>query len=212
MTRDETHIYINDQLSIPLAELRFRFTPSSGPGGQHANRSATRVELFFDVASSPSLSETQRERVLAETKTYIDGEGVLRLASQVSRSQVQNRQEATARFQELLVQALKPRKRRRARPGPESDQEENPRQKLKPGEIERRQIRAPERHHMVVLNALGEGGGVGNFVKARVDEHSCEHDAACQMKPLAIQPGAHSTVPSVGCPAASHSCQPPKKT
>jgi len=113
MTRDETHLRINDQLSIPLAELRFRFTPSSGPGGQHANRSATRVELFFDVANSPSLSETQRERVLAEIKTHIDGEGVLRLVSQVSRSQVQNRQEATARFQELLIQALKPRKRRR---------------------------------------------------------------------------------------------------
>jgi len=141
MTRDETHLRINDQLSIPLAELRFRFTPSSGPGGQHANRSATRVELFFDVANSPSLSETQRERVLAEIKTYIDGEGVLRLVSQVSRSQVQNRQEVTARFQELLIQALKPRKRRRGTRVPRAERER--RRVEKHRQSEKKQRRKP---------------------------------------------------------------------
>ena len=141
MTRDETHLRINDQLSIPLAELRFRFTPSSGPGGQHANRSATRVELFFDVANSPSLSETQRERVLAEIKTHIDGEGVLRLVSQVSRSQVQNRQEATARFQELLIQALKPRMRRRATRVPRAERERRRGEKRR--QSEKKQRRKP---------------------------------------------------------------------
>jgi len=109
----ETHLFINENLSIPLAELHFRFTPSSGPGGQHANRSATRAELLFDVANSPSLSDTQRQRVLAALKTYIDGEGVLHLISQASRSQAQNREAVTARFQALLAQALKPRRRRR---------------------------------------------------------------------------------------------------
>ena len=143
MTRDETHLRINDQLSIPLAELRFRFTPSSGPGGQHANRSATRVELFFDVANSPSLSETQRERVLAEIKTYIDGEGVLRLVSQVSRSQVQNRQEATARFQELLIQALKPRKRRRATRVPRAERERRRGEKRRQSEKKQRRKPVP---------------------------------------------------------------------
>jgi ribosome-associated protein len=145
MTRDETHLRINDQLSIPLAELRFRFTPSSGPGGQHANRSATRVELFFDVANSPSLSETQRERVLAEIKTYIDGEGVLRMVSQVSRSQVQNRQEVTARFQELLVQALKPRKRRRGTRVPRAERERRRVEKRRQSEKkQRRKTVSPE--------------------------------------------------------------------
>jgi ribosome-associated protein len=143
MTRDETHLRINDQLSIPLAELRFRFTPSSGPGGQHANRSATRVELFFDVANSPSLSETQRERVLAEIKTYIDGEGVLRLVSQVSRSQVQNRQEATARFQELLIQVLKPRKRRRATRVPRAERERRRGEKRRQSEKKQRRKPVP---------------------------------------------------------------------
>ncbi len=111
---DQTHLRINDRLSISLAELHFRFTPSGGPGGQHANRSATRVELLFDVANSPSLSDAQRRRIVTALKTYIDSQGVLRLASQASRSQVQNREEVTARLQTLLAQALKPRKRRRA--------------------------------------------------------------------------------------------------
>lgn len=110
---DETHLRINDQLSIPLAELHFRFTPSGGPGGQHANRSATRVELLFDVADSSVLSEAQRERLMTALKGYIDGEGVLRLVSQATRSQAQNREEVTARFQSLLARALRPRKRRR---------------------------------------------------------------------------------------------------
>ena len=109
----ETHLRINDQLSIPLAELRFQFTPSSGPGGQHANRSATRVELFFDVANSPSLSDAQRERAMVALKGYVDSQGVLRLVSQARRSQAQNRQDVTARFQNLMAQALRPRKRRR---------------------------------------------------------------------------------------------------
>jgi ribosome-associated protein len=112
-TLDETYLYVNDHLSIPLAELRFQFTRSSGPGGQHANRSATRVELFFDVANSPSLGDAQRQRVLAALERYVDGEGVLRLVSQASRSQAQNRQEVMARFQTLLDRALRPRKRRR---------------------------------------------------------------------------------------------------
>jgi ribosome-associated protein len=110
---DESRLRINDQLSIPLAELRFQFSSSGGPGGQHANRSATRVELFFDVAGSPSLSEAQREQVLAGLKTYVDGQGTLRLVSQASRSQIQNRRQVTARFQALLARALRPRKRRR---------------------------------------------------------------------------------------------------
>jgi len=120
---DETRLRVNDQLSIPLSELRFQFTPSSGPGGQHANRSATRAELFFDVAASPSLSDAQRERVLAALKGYIDSEGTLRLVSQASRSQVRNRREVTARFQELLAQALEPHKCRRPTRVPRAERE-----------------------------------------------------------------------------------------
>ena len=134
-------LQINDDLSIPLAELRFRFTSSSGPGGQHANRSATRVELIFDVTGSPSLSQAQREQVMARLKTSIDREGVLRLVSQASRSQVRNREEVTARLQALLSQALKPRKRRRSTRAPRAERERRLAEKRR--QSEKKQLRKP---------------------------------------------------------------------
>ncbi|MCA9999678.1 MAG: aminoacyl-tRNA hydrolase, partial [Anaerolineales bacterium] len=110
---DENLICINDEVAIPLAELNFRFTTSSGPGGQHANRSATRAVLMFDVAQSPNLAEEVRARLLMKLATRLDKEGVLQIQVQDSRSQVQNRELAIIRFRELLAEALKVRKRRR---------------------------------------------------------------------------------------------------
>jgi ribosome-associated protein len=105
-------IAITDGLAIPSAELRFRFSRSSGPGGQHVNRSETRVELLFDVARSPSLTEEQRARVTHRLAGYVDGEGTMHVVSSATRSQLENRADATARFQALLAAALRPRKRR----------------------------------------------------------------------------------------------------
>ena len=114
---EENHIDINETLSIPAAELQFRFSTSSGPGGQHANRSATRVTLLFDVAQSPSLDEPTRERLLKNLAGQLDKEGVLQIHVQDTRSQHQNRELAIFRFQQLLAAALKPRKpRRQTRP------------------------------------------------------------------------------------------------
>ncbi len=104
---------ITETLAIPLAELRFQFSRSSGPGGQHVQRSATRVELVFDVLHSPSFTDIQRAHILKELKSHIDKEGILRLVSQRTRSQHLNREDVVARFQELLRRALRPRKKRR---------------------------------------------------------------------------------------------------
>jgi ribosome-associated protein len=104
---------INDDLAIREDELRFRFSRSSGPGGQHVNRSETRVELLFDVANSPSLDEAQRALLHGRLANQIDSEGVLHVVSSSTRSQLENRADATARFQAMLAAALKPRKRRR---------------------------------------------------------------------------------------------------
>ena len=101
---------INDELVIPLAELQFRFSRSSGPGGQHVQKSSTRVELYFDVVGSPSLNEEQRSRILTRLAGYIDTVGLLRLVAQSERSQLRNRQEVTERFQELLRTALRRRR------------------------------------------------------------------------------------------------------
>jgi ribosome-associated protein len=108
---------ITNTLTIPLSELRFRFARSSGPGGQHVNRSATRVELLFDVAGSRSLTEAQRERTLKALTSYIDSDGVLHLVSQTFRSQLRNREEVVERFQTLMRKAMRvPKRRRPTRP------------------------------------------------------------------------------------------------
>ena len=114
-------IPITDALSIPFSELAFRTSRSSGPGGQHANRSETRVELRFDVARSPSLDEDQRRRVMARLASRMDSAGVLHLTSQRFRSQRRNREEVLRRFQILLARALaRPRKRRSTKPSPQA--------------------------------------------------------------------------------------------
>lgn len=115
--QDENVLSINSDVQIPLAELTFRFSTSSGPGGQHANRSATRVTLLFDVANSPSLPDAVRVRLLAKLAPRLDKAGVLHVDVQESRSQYQNRETAVLRFQTILANALTvPKKRRKTRP------------------------------------------------------------------------------------------------
>lgn len=104
---------ITDKVVISLTELRFRFSRSGGPGGQHVNRTETQVELLFDVAGSASLTDYQKSRILDKLKGYIDKQGVLHLVSGSTRSQSQNRTEVIERFRELLAWALRPGKRRK---------------------------------------------------------------------------------------------------
>jgi ribosome-associated protein len=112
MDDESKWVRINDQLVIPASELSFRFSRSSGPGGQHVQRSDTRVELLFDVAASPSLSEEQRARVRHRLGGYIDGEGVMRVVSSATRSQLDNREDAVQRFRALIAAALRVHRRR----------------------------------------------------------------------------------------------------
>jgi ribosome-associated protein len=115
---EDRWIVINEETQIPLAEIGFRFSGSSGPGGQHVNKTATKVTLLFDVAQSPSLSDEQRGRLLEKLANRIDSEGVLHIHAQASRSQFKNRELALARLQTLLAQALRPPKpRKKTKPG-----------------------------------------------------------------------------------------------
>lgn len=93
--------------------MRLRASRSGGPGGQHVNTSSTRVELEWDVAASPTLSDEQRARILARLRNRISDAGVLRLTEEGSRSQHRNRETVVERFAELLRGALRPRKKRR---------------------------------------------------------------------------------------------------
>lgn len=117
---EENAIIINDRISVPLSELRFRFSTSGGPGGQHANRAATRVTLHFDVAASPSLDDDSRARLLEKLSHRLDKQGILHIQVQETRSQKQNRAIARSRFMLLLSQALTESKERVATKTPKS--------------------------------------------------------------------------------------------
>ena len=108
---------VSPELRVPFAELEFRASRSGGPGGQHVNTSSTRVELTWDVARSPSLSEEQRRHLLARLASRLDGTGRLRVVSSATRSQLRNREDATERLREVVASALViPKTRKRTRP------------------------------------------------------------------------------------------------
>lgn len=98
-------------LAIPLGEIEMRTSRSSGPGGQHANVTASRVEAVFDVEASPSLDDSQRARLLERAGRTVVA------AAQDARSQARNRELALERLGEKLAAALAtPRRRRPTRP------------------------------------------------------------------------------------------------
>lgn len=108
---------VSPALRLPLAELEFRASRSGGPGGQHVNTSSTRVELWWDVASSPTLTDEQRSWLLHRLSSRLDARGRLRLVASGSRSQLRNREEALERLREVVAAALVvPKVRKRTRP------------------------------------------------------------------------------------------------
>jgi ribosome-associated protein len=112
MEHASTTLHITATVELPTAELRFRTSRSSGPGGQNVNKLETRVELLFDVARSPSLTHEQRARIVLNLGSRINGEGVLRISSQRSRSQWENKQGTIEKLVILLREALEVRKKR----------------------------------------------------------------------------------------------------
>src|ERR1044071_3972653 len=113
---EETALTINDELTVPRAELDYRASRSGGPGGQHVNTSSTRVELTWNVAQSPSIDDQQRARIQEKLANRIGEDGGLRMTASDTRSQLQNREVVTERFARLVAKALavpKPRKRTR---------------------------------------------------------------------------------------------------
>jgi len=101
-------IRVTRTVSIPRSEVDLRFSRSSGPGGQHAQKSDTRVEAVFDVESSSALSEAQKRRVVSRVGP------VVRAVAQDERSQWRNRELALERLAETLREALRVRRPRRA--------------------------------------------------------------------------------------------------
>src|SRR4051812_12954701 len=108
---------VSSQLVVPAHELLWRFSRSSGPGGQSVNTTDSRVELSFDVASSPALDDMRRRRALDRLAGRLV-DGVLTVTASEHRSQLRNRETALTRMGELLRDAIAPpaAPRRRTRP------------------------------------------------------------------------------------------------
>ena len=99
------------RLAIPLSEVELRFSRSSGPGGQHAQKTETRVEAAFDVAASATLTEAQKRRLVRQAGPLV------RTVAQDERSQARNRELALERLAETIRAGLRVRrKRRRTKP------------------------------------------------------------------------------------------------
>jgi ribosome-associated protein len=110
---DDNVLIITPELRLPLSELDYRASRSGGPGGQHVNTSSTRIEVWWDVAGSPSLTDEQRVQLLQRLGPRLDSTGRLRLVSSGSRSQLRNREDVTERLQAVVAAALTVRKKRR---------------------------------------------------------------------------------------------------
>ena len=105
-TKSES-IRVTRTVEIPLAEITFRYSRSSGPGGQHAQKTETRVEALFDVEASESLTDAQKRRVVERVGP------VIRAVAQDERSRLRNRELAVERLAEQLRGALRVRRRRK---------------------------------------------------------------------------------------------------
>ena len=113
------------------SEVRFRFSRSSGPGGQHAQKSSTRVEALFDVEASAGLRDGERARVLARLGPLV------RAVAQDERSQLRNRELATERILEQVGEAARPRRHRRATEPTEGARERRLEQKRRQADLKR---------------------------------------------------------------------------
>ncbi len=98
---------IGPTVAIPESELRWRFSRASGPGGQHVNTSATRVELSWDLEASAALNEDQRSRARRRLAGDLV-DGVMTVTASERRSQLRNREAARERLAELIARAIAP--------------------------------------------------------------------------------------------------------
>jgi ribosome-associated protein len=108
---------VNESLSIPRTELDVRVSRSSGAGGQHVNKTSSRVEIFWNIVGSRALSEEQRVRLREKLASRLTTEGSIRVVASDMRSQSRNRELAEERLADLVRRALViPRKRRATKP------------------------------------------------------------------------------------------------
>ena len=129
LSPEDSHIFMREYdpcMNWPtiLTELTFRTSRSSGAGGQHVNKTETKVEVLFDISASAGLTDEEKLMIQSRLASRINDEGVLQLTSQKSRSQFSNKEDGIERLRVLLEKALIPKvKRKRTKPSKEAIEE-----------------------------------------------------------------------------------------
>ena len=116
-------LFVSARLSIPRSELAVKASRSSGAGGQHVNKTASRIEISWNVNDSRALTDEQRQMLLARLASRLSGEGSIRVVASEMRSQLQNRERAESRLADLVRRALVVRKKRKPTRRPRSADE-----------------------------------------------------------------------------------------
>ena len=117
MTTVDNSLYVNGSVSIPRDELDVRVSRSSGAGGQHVNKTSSRVEIFWNVDTSRVLSDEQRARLREKLSSRLTADGSVRVVASDMRSQTRNRELAERRLAELIARSLiVPKKRKPTKP------------------------------------------------------------------------------------------------
>jgi ribosome-associated protein len=109
-------IRVNESVEIPRGEIEVKTSRSSGAGGQHVNKTSSRVELSWNIALSKALDDEQRDRLLSRLASRLSEEGAIRVVASDTRSQLRNREAAEKRLAETIAKALLvPKKRKPTR-------------------------------------------------------------------------------------------------
>jgi ribosome-associated protein len=116
-------IAVNDLLVIPDSEIDVKATRSSGAGGQHVNKTSSRIEMTWSIRDSRVLTDEQRSLLMERLASRISTDGAIRIVASEMRSQKQNRERAEIRLAETIKRALTPRKKRKPTRRPRSADE-----------------------------------------------------------------------------------------
>jgi ribosome-associated protein len=140
--RTETDgLRVNESLLIPRAELAMRATRSSGAGGQHVNKTSSRIEISWNIRESRAVTEVERERLLARLASRLSEEGAIRTVASDTRSQLRNREAAERRLAETVAKALAVQKKRKPTRRPRAANEARLTQKKKHSDKKRERKR-----------------------------------------------------------------------
>lgn len=142
---DANGIPVSGTLVIPRSELDFRTSRSSGAGGQHVNKTSSRVEISWNILRSSALDDEQRNRLIERLESRISQEGAIRVVASDTRSQLRNRETAERRLGETIAKALTVQKKRKPTQRPRAANQARLTEKKKHSDKKReRQQRSPE--------------------------------------------------------------------